>query len=227
VTTVTVPIVIVGAGGFGREVVDVIEAINAEASTTDPSAAAWQLLGVVDDSPTEQNRDRLAARSVRYLGTTDEFLGQQHEAVSYVIGIGSPPVRRRLAERWDAAGHSAATLVHPSATLGAAVGIGPGSVLCAGARVTTNITLGQHVHVNPNVTIGHDTSIGDFTSLNPSSSISGDCVIGGEVLVGVGGIVLNALTVGDGATIGGAACAVRDVGPGTTVVGVPARPLVR
>ena len=81
------------------------------------------------------------------------------------------------------------------------------------------------MHVNLNATVGHDTPIDDYVSINPLASISGDCVIESDVLIGVGGIVLNGLRVGQGATVGGAACAVRDVAAGTTVVGVPARPL--
>lgn len=217
-------IVVIGAGGFGREVVDVIEAIAA-ASTAAGQEAPWDLLGVVDDTPSDANLERLADRSVRHLGSLDDFLAAGHSGVSYAVGIGAPAVRRRIAERCDGAGLEAATLVHPSATMGAQVTVGAGSVLCAGVRLTTNIQLGRHVHVNLNSTIGHDTIVGDYVSLNPLASISGDCVLGAEVLVGVAGVVLNALRVGEGAVVGGAACAVRDVEPGSVVVGVPARPL--
>jgi sugar O-acyltransferase (sialic acid O-acetyltransferase NeuD family) len=214
------PIVVVGAGGFGREVIDVIEAMNAAAPEP-----AWELAGVVDDSLAPANRDRLENRSITYLGTTDDFLASGGAPVSYAVGIGSPAVRRKIALRFDGDGHSGARLIHPSVTMGADVTIGPGTVLCAGVRITTNIAIGQHVHINLNATVGHDTSIGDFVSLNPLASISGDCVIEDDVLVGVGGIVLNGLRLGRGAVVGGAACAVRDVAPETTVVGVPARPL--
>lgn len=214
-------IVVVGAGGFGREVIDVIEAINAANGGAEP---AWDLLGVVDDSITPENLERLERRSVAHLGSTRDFLAATDTSVLYAVGIGSPAVRRRVAGAFDDAGHQGAVLVHPSVTMGALVDVGAGSVLCAGVRVTTNVTIGRHVHVNLNATIGHDTVIGDFVSLNPLASISGDCHIEDDVLVGVGGILLNGLRVGTGSIIGGAACAVRNVEPGTTVVGVPARP---
>lgn len=221
------PIVVVGAGGFGREVIDVIEAMNAATVDAGLGSAPWQLVGVVDDSITEENRGRLAERSIPHLGSVDDFLAAGDRDVAYVVGIGSPLTRRRVAERFDAAGHSGATLVHPSVTMGALVSIGAGSVLCAGVRITTNIEIGRHVHINLNATVGHDTTIDDFVSLNPLASISGDCVLESDVLVGVAGVVLNGLRVGRGATVGGAACAVRDVEAGTTVVGVPARALDR
>lgn len=211
------PIVVVGAGGFGREVIDVIDAINAAAPEP-----VWQLVGVVDDAPTDVNLERVARRGVDFIGATDVPL-QWPSPVSYVIGIGSPRVRRLLADRYDAAHFRAATLVHPSVTQGFGVAIGDGSVLCAGTRLTTNITLGRHVHLNLNVTVGHDTYLGDFVSVNPLASISGDCTIEDEVLVGVAGVVLNGLTVGRGATVGGSACVVRDVSGGVVVKGVPAR----
>lgn len=221
------PIVVVGAGGFGREVLDVIEAMDAARLAAGHDEPVWQLVGVIDDAITDENLARLTARSIPHLGSIEDFLSATAGHVAYAVGIGSPVVRRRIAERFDAAGHTGATLVHPSVTMGSPVKIGAGSVLCAGVRITTNITIGRHVHINLNATVGHDTTIGDFVSINPLASISGDCALEADALIGVAGIVLNGLRVGQGATVGGAACAVRDVEPGTTVVGVPARPLGR
>jgi sugar O-acyltransferase (sialic acid O-acetyltransferase NeuD family) len=214
------PLVVVGAGGFGREVLDVVDAINAAAG-----AGVWDVVGVVDDAPSDLNLARLERRGVAYQGTVDGLLAERWDG-HYVIGIGSPRVRRALAERLDAAGLHAATLVHPTVTQGFDVEIGQGSVLCAGARLTTNIRLGRHVHLNPNVTVGHDTVLGNHVSMNPASSVSGDCLIEDGVLIGVAAVVLNGLRVGPNVVIGGSACVVRDVAPGQTVVGVPALPLL-
>lgn len=210
------PLLIVGAGGFGRETADVVEAINAAAGE-----AVWNLLGIVDDSPSERNLGLLVERKIPYLGTRRELAPARGSF--YVVGIGSPGVRRDLARDMDTAGFVAATLIHPLASLGSRVRVGEGTVICSGARITTNIDLGRHVHVNPNCTIGHDTQLGDFVSLNPASSISGDCVVEEASLIGVGAVVLNQLRVGAGATVGGAACIVRDVPAGAVVKGVPAR----
>jgi sugar O-acyltransferase (sialic acid O-acetyltransferase NeuD family) len=210
-------LVIVGAGGFGRETADVVDAVNTAAG--DP---VWRILGVVDDAPSPENLERLARRSIPYLGATDEILSGGTKP-HFLIGIGSPAVRRMLADRFEDAGLVAATVIHPAATIGSDVTIGAGTVICAGARVTTHIRLGRHVHLNPNVTVGHDTTLGDFVSMNPASSVSGDCVVEDDVLIGVGAVVLNQLTVGVGAVVGGSACVVRDVVPGAIVKGVPAR----
>lgn len=210
------PIAIVGAGGFGREVVNIIGAINA-AGTGD-----WDLIGVVDDQPSDLNLQRLAVNQITYLGPVDQLLADGPDT-PFVIAIGSPQTRRAIAERLESAGHSPAILVHPDATVGSATTLGPGSIICAGARLTTNITVGRHVHIDCNATVGHDTTLGDFVRLNPASSVSGDCVIEEDVLIGVAAAILNQLRIGAGATVGGSACVVRDVQSGATVKGVPAR----
>ncbi|MGD9961713.1 NeuD/PglB/VioB family sugar acetyltransferase [Nocardioides sp.] len=211
------PLVIVGIGGFGREVADVVEAVNAAA--VDPP---WHLLGMIDDRPSAVNLGRLNDRQLPFLGGVDAFLACG-TPTAYVVGIGSPTVRRDLAARFDAAGLEAATLVHPSATCGSMVSIGAGSVVCPGARLGTNSTLGRHGQVNANATVGHDSVLGDFVSLNPLAAISGDCAIGDSALIGVAGVVLNGLVVGAGSTVGGSACVVRDVAENMVVRGVPAR----
>jgi sugar O-acyltransferase (sialic acid O-acetyltransferase NeuD family) len=211
------PLVIVGAGGFGREVIDVMDAVNAASSDS-----VYELLGVLDDAPSEVNLGRLAERDVEFLGGVDEFLDRQLTA-EYAIGIGSPRARRLVTSKFDAAGLTGATLIHPSVTTGHDCRVGAGSVLCAGVRLTTNIRLGRHVHLNLNVTVGHDTTLGDFVSVNPLASISGDVVIEDCVLVGVSGVILQGLTVGANSTVGGSACVVRNVPPDVVVKGIPAR----
>ncbi len=211
------PLVVVGAGGFGREVLDVVDAINAAAHSP-----AWDVLGVLDDSPTDLNLERLRHRGAAFLGGVDDFLRTKTDC-QYVVGVGAPATRRLVAEKFDSTGHEAATLVHPTVTRGFDVEIGPGFVLCAGVCLTTNIRLGRHVHLNLNSTVGHDSRVGDYVSVNPLASISGDCVIGTEVLIGVAGVVLNGLTVADGSTVGGSACVVKDVPPSVVVKGVPAK----
>lgn len=208
-------VVVVGAAGFGRECLDVLEAMASKGAHID-------VLGVVDDSPSIANLERLRAREVAYLGTVDEWLNSGSSAgVSYVLGIGSPPIRRRLVARLEGRGFQAFNAIHPSATFGANTTLERGVVVCSGAVVSNNVKLGRHVHLNPNATVGHDAVLKEFVSVNPGAIVSGEVLLEQEVLVGAGATVLQGLTVGRGATVGAAALVTKAVPPGVVVKGVP------
>lgn len=211
-------VVVIGAGGFGRETLDVVEACIA-------AGAPWQLAGVVDDGPRPVDLERLADRGVAFLGTEAEWLPTVTGDERFVVAIGSPAIRERVARRLTAAGLQAVTAVHPRAVIGSQARIGVGVVVTAGVQVSTNVTLGDHVHLNPASIIGHDAVLAPFVSVNPGAIVSGNVVVESAVLLGAGSVVLQGLTVGAGSTVGAAACATKDVAAGTTVVGVPARVL--
>ena len=213
----TTEIVVIGAGGFGRETLDVLHAVNRESSTQ-----VYRILGVLDSNPSPDNLVRLGRMGVDWLGSEADWLSSGHDA-RYLIGVGRPAVRRRIAESFAAAGKSAATVVHPRAVIGSLSTIGAGSVVCAGAQISTNVTLGEHVHVNPSATIGHDSALSDFVSINPGAIVSGDVTIGAGTLIGAGAVVLQGLAVGADALVGASACVVRDVASGQIVKGIPAR----
>lgn len=208
-------VVIIGAGGFGREVLDIVDAIAADGGDLEP-------IGFVDDG--EVDPDVLARLGVEVLGGAD-VLADLPRGTRYVVGVGSAPVRRLLVGRAEEAGLAPITLVHPSATQGRDVEIGTGSIICAGVRMTTNIRIGAHCHVNLNSTIGHDSVLEDFVSINPLVAISGNVRVCEDTMLGTGSAVLQGLIVGPGVAVGGGAVVVKDVEPGQTVVGIPAKPL--
>lgn len=211
------PLVIVGAGGFGRETVDVVRALNR--SSTVPT---YDLLGVIDSKPSETNLDRLRALGVSYLGTESQWL-KAPRATYYLVGVGNPSVRKRIAARFDAGGYQAAIAIHPGAVIGSNTTVSEGAVICSGAQISTNVVMGRHVHINANATVGHDVALRDFVSLNPGSVVSGEVVCEDEALVGAGAVILQGLTVGRGSLVGAAACVTRSVENGTIAKGVPAR----
>lgn len=211
----TTPIVIVGCGGFGREVQDIIDAINRVSLT-------WDLMGYVDDNPNPTNLKLIESRGSALLGSTD-WLRDAGLSAQYVVGIGSGSARRSIDVKLSERGLVPAILVHPAATLGYDVRIGAGSIICAGVRATTNIFLGRHVHLNINSTIGHDSTLADYVTVNPLVAISGWVSIGAETMIGTHSAVLQQLSIGERSVVGAGACVVKDVADATTVKGVPAR----
>lgn len=210
----TTGVVVIGASGFGRECLDVVQAMIA-------AGAGLGVLGVVDDAPSQTNLTRLAERDIAYLGTLDDWLAETDRDIRYVLGIGSPAVRRRIVERLDGEALQALTAVHPSATFGARTELAEGAVICAGAAVSTNVRFGRHVHINPHVTIGHDAVLDDFVSVNPAATISGEVEIGAETLVGAAATILQNLTVGERTVVGAGAVVTKNVPADVVVKGVP------
>jgi sugar O-acyltransferase (sialic acid O-acetyltransferase NeuD family) len=199
-------IVIVGAGGHGREVLDIVEA-----------HPDWEFRGFIADPAPDP--ELLERRGAPYLGGLAEI----PRDVAYTIGIGDGGVRRRIAGELDSLGMKAAVLVHPAATQGADNDLGAGVQVATGGRITTNVRLGQHVHVNVNAVVSHDCRVGDFSTLSPGVCLNGAVTLGDGVFMGTGSIAIPGVTIGADATVGAGAVVADDVPPGTTAVGVPAR----
>lgn len=206
------PLVIIGAGGHGRETLDVVEAINAVAPT-------YEFRGFLAE---RADHELLSRRGAQVLGTSDWLSDND---VSYVIGIGASEAREKLDAAVTAHGREACVLVHPLASLGSDLSLAPGVILAAGARVTTNVSLGRHTHLNVNAVVSHDCVVGDYVTLSPGVLVNGNVTLGDGVFLGTGAIVLPGVEVGAWAVIGAGAVVTADVDPGETVVGVPARPV--
>lgn len=211
----TQPLVIIGCGGFGREVHALVEALNRVQES-------YEVLGFVDDRPAVADLARIADLGAKVVGTVAD-LSRWHNPVNAVIAIGSAADRVAVDNALRGSRVEWAVLVHPDATIGSHIRLMEGTVVAAGARLSTNITIGRHVHVDQNAAVGHDCVIGDFARLNPQTCISGAVTIGAGGLIGAAATVLQGLRVGEDSTVGAGAVVTRDVAPGATVKGVPAR----
>lgn len=206
----------IGAGGHGRELLDVVDTINRHA----PDGDRWRLLGVVDDEP-GHNLERLERRGVRWLGPISLL---ESSPAAYALGIGTSPVRRRLAAQLDAWGCTATTLVHPGASIGSDVRLGRGVVIYDRSVITTDVSIGDHTHLNVGCTVQHDSLVGAFVQFSPGVFVNGDCRLGDDAFLGTGAIITRGCAVGEGARVGAGAVVLGDVSPWTTVVGAPAGP---
>ncbi|GAA1788552.1 NeuD/PglB/VioB family sugar acetyltransferase [Nostocoides veronense] len=205
-------LVIVGAGGFGRETLDLVMALN-------QAQEKWSVLGVVDDSPSPANLERLARRGVPHLGGIADI----PRAVAVAVAVGRPRARRAIVDELAGGGHRYPALIHPSAVVGTRFQHGEGLIVLGGVSIGTNVEIGAHVHLNAHAVVGHDTRLLNHVSVNPNATVSGECVVGPLTLLGASSTVLQQITVGEDVTIGAGAVVTRDVTSGVTAKGVPAR----
>ena len=205
------PIVVIGAGGHGREALAIIRAVNRAANM-------FELLGVLNDDPD-------GAALLDRIGTTrlgpPELLCDLD--ATYVIAIGDPATRKRVAEQLGVTRQAPAILIHPHASVGDDVTLGPGCMLQAGSRVTTYATLGHHVHLNSNATVAHDTALDDYSTLSPGSNLAGTVHLGEGVMIGTNAAVIPGITIGPWTVVGAGAVVTHDLPGGITAVGIPAR----
>ncbi len=206
------PLVIVGAGGFGREVAWLVEEINRNNPT-------WQFVGFVDDRATGHT-----VEGHPVLGTIED-LTTIRPRPRIVCAIGDPVVRKTVVERCAQLGLNFATLVHPSVHRSKYVEIGEGSIICAGTILTTNVRIGPHSILNLGCKVGHDSTLGCFSSLMPATNIAGEVSIGDGCYFGLNACVINRVTIGEWSIIGAGAAVVNDIPPRVVAVGVPAKPI--
>jgi sugar O-acyltransferase (sialic acid O-acetyltransferase NeuD family) len=205
-------LLIVGAGGFGREMLEFVLDLKACAHPD------WEIGGFLDANPALRS-ETIEGYSV--VGDPETYVPNPDDR--FVCALGFPGVKRRVCGSLKARGAAFLTLVHPGAYCGREIVIGEGSIICWGAAVTTNVRLGEFVTININATVGHDAVVGSWSTLNPHSDVLGRVTIGDGVLLGSHAAVLPGLTIGSDAVVGAGSVAYRNVPPAHTVVGVPAK----
>lgn len=140
-----------------------------------------------------------------------------------LVAVGDSSARKKIVERLPSETRYF-TYIHPSAQIiGNDVEIGEGSIVCAGAIITTNCVLGKHTHINLMTTVGHDCRIGDFFTTAPGAKISGNCTIGNSVYIGTNASIRQKIKICDDVTIGLNSGVVKNIEKPGIYIGSPAR----
>lgn len=205
-------IVIFGAGGLGREV---LQAVRAQQRAGMPIECAGFLV----------DPDFAAPPAVHDLPVHRDLLALAADAsLRFVIAVGPPAARARIAARIErAVGQRFATVIHPAAILGSTVSVGAGSIILPAVSITADARIGCHVLVNPQVSIAHDCVVEDYVSLSPGVTLAGAVHIEEGCELGSGSTVIPRQRVGRWSIAGAGAVIIAPVEANTTVVGVPAR----
>lgn len=207
-------IAIFGAGGFGREVKTIIDAIN----RIDPT---YNLIGFYDDGHqlgTEVN-------NIPILGGI-EAINLHTEELYLVIAVANPNIKRKIINSITNPLIYFPSLIHPRASISSDdVKIEQGCIICEGTIITCNIKINSFVILNLLCTVGHDTVIEDYCSFMPSVNISGEVHIEECVYVGTGAKIINQLKIGRNTVIGAGATVTRTIPANCTAVGTPAIPI--
>lgn len=206
---------IVGAGGFGREVHE-----YARDAGRARDGSALTVVGFLDD-----NLDALAGHDVgaSVVARIDDVVPATDDR--FLLAVGSPNLRRRIAERLAARGARFVTIIHPTAWVAREATIGQGTIVGPLSYVGPGACLGEHVLVNPQVAVAHDVAASSYVVFSPLSAANGAVVLEEGAFLGTHAIVLPGCRVGAWSYVGAGALVRHDVAPGARVVGVPARSL--
>jgi len=201
-------IIIVGAGGFGREVLQ-------WARHAWPSHA-HKIAGFLSADPGKLDGH---APSLPIVGSPNDF--ELRPTDGFVLGIGIPGIRRDVAEQLEARGARFMTLIHPTAIVADTAVIGLGSVICPYVIVSDSVRLGRFVLVNYHASLGHDAAAGDFSVLSPYSCLGGNAAIEGDVFLSMHVTVGPRVYVGAGAIVSANSCVLHHAPPNSMIFGVP------
>ncbi|MDD6207631.1 MAG: acetyltransferase [Clostridiales bacterium] len=203
-------LVIIGAGGFGREVAWLVERVN----QIEPK---YDLAGFVDDGKTPGE----VIGGYPVLGST-EWLLSQEEKLCVVIAVGNAMTRKRLAQLLQEKEElSFPNLIDPSVRMSKRVRLGKGNIITAGTTMTVDILLGDFNILNLHTTVGHDVRIESYVTVYPGANISGAVHIGECCELGTGCQIIQGISIAKQVVLGAGAVVTKQIAESGTYVGVP------
>lgn len=206
-------LLIIGAGGFGREMFGA--ALGSVGYGTD-----FDVRGFLDDRP-----DALAdfRGYPPVVGSPKTYEPKADDV--FITALGGIPSRRACAAALESRGGVFISLVHRSAYLGPNVTVGAGSFVAPNVVLTADVAIGRHVSVFHNASLGHDTVLGDYSHVYALCSLGGSVRVGEGAIVYPGSVVVPRRTIGENAVVGAGSTVILNVPAGTTVFGSPAAPV--
>lgn len=210
-------IILVGAGGCMRELVWQMQEQNKQ-------GLIWDIKGFVDrDKPENGKSVCVGQQEIPYLGDDTYLENIQHD-VQVAIAVGSPMLRKKIADKFGKNTH-----IHfPNVILGNTfvcedVKMGKGCIVSMDSRISTNVKLGDFVFMNTGSMVCHDGKIGDFVTLSPDVKLAGNVSVGACTDIGIGTKVIQETKIGEHVIVGAGSVVIRDMESHITAVGVPAR----
>lgn len=213
--TASLPVIVIGSGGHAKVVVAALGRLGR------------CIRGLTDSNPARRGVQVLGAP---VLGGDEVIASHRADEIMLVNGVGASARsndRMRIHDRFHRQGYRFATIVDPSAAVAADVALGEGSQVLAGAVIQPGCRIGADVIVNTGACLDHDCVIGDHAHIAPGAVLAGGVAVGAQVLVGAGAIVIEGVAIGERSIVGAGALVLKAVTAGATVVGVPAREMVR
>ena len=204
-------IVIIGAGGVGRETALIIQQIN-ELELT------WNLIGFIDDNKDSWGK---VINGYSVIGGIDSLEVLPSDTY-IIIAIANYEIKRKIVNKINNK-FKFATIIHPKVYIHNYMNIGEGTIIYEGVILTANIEVGKHVIISPKCGVGHDSIIKDYVSLLWNVNVSGNDLIEEGVMMGSGSTVIQGKKIGKGSIIGAGAVVVNDIESFSTAVGVPAK----
>jgi sugar O-acyltransferase (sialic acid O-acetyltransferase NeuD family) len=206
-------LLLIGAGGTSRELVDVVNDINRR-------ELRWKLIGFLDDTPAKQGTNVDGLPVLGPLESVGRYSAQVIVGVAHWKNVGA---RRPIIERLALPIERYATLVHPSASISSRAAIGRGTAILHNAVITSGAVIGNHVLIMQNGSVAHDSVVEDFVIIAPAATITGCVRVRSGSYIGAGCTILSGVTVNEGALAGIGSVVLNDVPAGRTVSGNPAR----
>ena len=203
-------LIIVGAGGFGREV-------YAWAKQHPDCGELWEISGFLDDDLSVLDA---YAYPVDVIGSVEGHQPATDEV--FVCAIGAPRIKKKVCQALLAKSATFISLVHPSTILGENIRLGTGVVLCPRVTLTADISIGDFVAINCHSSAGHDVVIGDWATISSHCDMTGNTRFGAGAFLATGVRIVPSKTVGEFAYVGAGAVVIRSVQDGQTVFGNPA-----